>query len=125
MEVFFLTIEKKCLVCPLACDLQISINNENNYIVEGNKCNRGRDYALKELIEPSRVITSSVLLQNNPMSRLPVKSNGIIEEKLISQCMEIIKTFQVTAPVEKGQVIIPNILDTNVDIVAARRVNSL
>ena len=119
-------IEKKCLVCPLGCDLKIiKDNNNNDYTIKGNKCNRGKDFAIKEVTEPSRIITSRVLLKNGPMSRLPVKSNGIIRESLIEKCMEIIKETGVVAPVEKDQIIIPNILNSGVDIVAARRVNSL
>ena len=119
-------IEKKCLVCPIECNLKIIKNEDiNNYTIEGNKCNRGKDFAIKELTEPSRIITSRVLLKNGPMSRLPVKSKGIIPEALIEECMEIIKTTEVIAPVYKDQVIIPNILGTGIDIVAARRVNKL
>ena len=59
------------------------------------------------------------------MSRLPVKTNGVIPENLVDKCMDIIKTTEVSAPVEKGQIIIKNILDTGVDVIAARKVNSL
>ena len=75
--------------------------------------------------EPSRILTSRVLLENGPMSRLPVKTTGIIPEDLVDQCMEIIKVTKVSAPVKKGQVIIKDILGTGVDVVAARRVNKL
>lgn len=117
-------INKKCMVCPLGCQLKI-IKDESlefPYSVEGNKCNRGKEYALKEVLEPSRVITSRVLLKNGPMGRLPVKTSGVIPEKLIDECMEIIKSTEVSAPIENGDIIIKNILNTGVDVVAARKV---
>lgn len=118
------TIEKICKVCPIGCELKIKIDPENpsNYLVEGNRCNRGKEFGLKEVLEPSRVLTSRVLLKNGPMGRLPVKTNGVIPENLVDECMEIIKITEVSAPVKKGQIIIENILNTGVDVVAARRV---
>ena len=117
-------IEKKCKVCPVGCNLKI-IKDEtlsSKYSVEGNRCNRGKEYGINEVLEPSRVLTSRVLLSNGPMGRLPVKTNGVIPENLVDECMEIIKVTEVSAPVEKGDIIIENILGTGVDVVAARRV---
>ncbi len=120
-------IEKKCKVCPVGCNLKIIQNNTNpsTYTVEGNSCNRGKEFGIKEVLEPSRVLTSRVLLKNGPMSRLPVKTNGVISENLVDKCMEIIKITEISAPVEKGQIIIENILDTGVDVIAARKVNRI
>lgn len=120
-------IEKKCKVCPVGCNLKIIKDTtlDSEYSVEGNRCNRGKEYGVNEILEPSRVLTSRVLLNNGPMGRLPVKTNGVIPENLVDECMEIIKVTEVSAPVEKGDIIIENILGTGVDVVAARRVNRL
>ncbi len=118
-------IEKKCKVCPVGCNLKIVKDDDSQFSVVGNRCNRGKEYGIKEVLEPSRVLTSRVLLKNGPMSRLPVKTNGVIPENLVDECMEIIKVTEVSAPIEKGDIIIESILGTGVDVVAARRVNSL
>lgn len=117
-------IDKTCKVCTMACELKIARdeNNPSSYIVKGNRCNRGKEFGIKEILEPSRVLTSRVLLKHGPMGRLPVKTNGVIPENLVDKCMEIIKTTEVSAPIEKGQIIIENILNTGIDVVAARRV---
>ena len=117
----------KCKVCPVGCNLKI-IEDEAvspSYTVEGNQCGRGKDYGIKEILEPSRIITSRVLLDNGPMSRLPVKTTDIIPHNLVDKCMEIIKETRVSAPVNKGDIIIKDILNTGVDLIAARKVNSL
>lgn len=121
------TIEKQCKVCPVSCQLKIieDTSNSSSYTVEGNRCNRGKEFGLKEVLEPSRVLTSRVLLKHGPMGRLPVKTNGVIPKELVDKCMEIIKNTEVEAPVIKDQIIIENILGTGVDVVAARRVNRL
>ncbi|MFA7410815.1 MAG: DUF1667 domain-containing protein [Tissierellaceae bacterium] len=118
-------VEKKCLVCPLGCILKIEGNGPSDYIVQGNKCPRGKDFAFKEIVEPSRVLTSRVMLKGGPMSRLPVRTDDIIPQYLVDSCMEIIRSTEVTAPVNKGQIIIENILNTKVNVVAARKVNKL
>lgn len=119
-------INKKCRVCPIGCELKIIKNEQqSSYSVEGNKCNRGKEYGINEVSQPSRMLTSRVLLKNGPMSRLPVKTNGIVPESLVDKCMEIIRTTEVSAPVEKDQIIIKNIFDTGIDVVAARKVNHL
>lgn len=119
-------INRKCKVCPIGCELKIiKDEQQSSYLVEGSKCNRGKEYGLNEVTQPSRMLTSRVLLKNGPMSRLPVKTNGIIPESLVDECMDIIKSTEITAPVEKEQIIIENILDTGIDVVAARKVNHL
>lgn len=120
-------LEKKCKVCPVGCNLIIKEDKSSpsNYIVEGNRCNRGKEFGIKEVKEPSRVLTSRVLLENGPMNRLPVKTTDIIPEDLVDECMEIIKETKISAPVKKGQIIIKDILGTGVDVVAARKVNKL
>lgn len=121
------TINIKCKVCPIGCELIVIKNkiNPSSSQVEGNKCNRGKEYALKEISEPSRVLTSRVLLEHGPMSRLPVKTNGVIPSHLVDQSMDIIRETKVSAPVTKGDIIIKNILNTGVDLIAARKVNKL
>ena len=118
---------KKCSVCPVGCDLNIIKDKSDHslYKVEGNRCGRGQGYGIKTILEPSRVLTSRALLKDGPMSRVPVKTNGVIPEYLVDQCMEIIKTTVVSAPINTGDIIIKNILDTGVDLIAARKVNKL
>lgn len=120
-------IKMKCKVCPMECNLTVKKNKTtpSTYEIEGNKCNRGKDYALKELLHPSRVLTSRVLLENGPMSRLPVKTNGVIPSHLVNEVMEIIKKTKISAPIIKGDIIIKNILNTGIDLIAARKVNRL
>lgn len=120
-------MKKKCKVCPVGCNLEIieDKTREDGYIVKGNKCNRGSEYAIKEILEPSRVLTSRVLLKDGPMGRVPVKTNGVIPSNLADEAMEIIRKTTAYAPLKKGDIIIENLLDTGVDLIAARRINKL
>lgn len=57
------------------------------------------------------------------MSRVPVKSTDLIPSEKVDEVMEIIKNTVVYAPVNKGEIVIKNILNTGVDIVTQRKVN--
>lgn len=112
----------QCKVCNLSCNLQIE-KIDKQYKVTGNRCNRGKEFGLKEIEEPDRIITGRALLKNGPMSRVPVKSTDLIPSEKVDEVMEIIKNTVVYAPVNKGEIVIKNILNTGVDIVTQRKVN--
>ena len=107
-----------CIVCPEGCNLEIDVNDD--YAVKGAKCNRGSDYGRQELINPQRMVTSTVYIENGVYSRLPVKTSTAIPKYLIYKCMDEINKVRVTSPVKLGDVIIHNVLNTGVDIVACR-----
>ncbi len=111
-----------CIVCPLGCRLNIvkDDSQEKGYLIQGNKCQRGLDYAIEEMINPTRMLPTTVAIKGAILNRLPVRTAKPIPKELIMPCMEIIARVQVEAPVRLGDVVIENILDTGVDIVASR-----
>lgn len=114
--------ELVCIVCPRGCRLTLvkDENAERGYIVTGNACPRGTDYGIKELTNPTRVVTSTVKIKNYFLNRLPVKTNGAIPKEKIFECMKIINSVELEAPIKVGQVIIENILGTGVDLVTCK-----
>ncbi|WP_352419769.1 DUF1667 domain-containing protein [Proteiniborus sp.] len=111
-----------CIVCPLGCKLKVikDDTSQTGYTVEGNRCFRGADYGVKELTNPTRVLTTTVIMSDAPVKRLPVRTSGAIPKHLIRQAMDIINKVEVKAPIQVGQIIIKNILDTGVDVVASK-----
>lgn len=115
--------EMICIVCPMGCRIEIMKNN-GHYMVTGNKCPRGQEYGIKELTNPTRVITSTVKLKNGILKRLPVKTNQPIPKDKIHQCMRVLDGVEITSPVEAGQIIVEDILGTGAHIVATRNMCS-
>ncbi len=111
-----------CIVCPMGCKLKVTKTgkSEAEYTVEGNKCFRGADYGVKEMTNPTRALTTTVIISDAPVKRLPVRTSGAIPKHMIKQAMELINKVEVKAPVKVGQVVIKNILDTGVDIISSR-----
>ncbi|SKC55266.1 DUF1667 domain-containing protein [Maledivibacter halophilus] len=108
-----------CIVCPVGCHIEIS-KDKDSYVVTGNKCPRGETYAIKELTNPTRVLTTTVKIKGGKLNRLPVKTKESIPKEKIYECMKVINSIEIEAPVSMGDVIIKEILDTDVDVVAAR-----
>lgn len=107
-----------CIVCPKGCRLQV--DEEHGYAVSGNSCPRGAEYGKNELLHPTRVLTSTVCIQGGLHRRLPVKTTAPIPKELIFEAMDALNGVRLTAPVHLGQVVIPNLLGTGVDVVATR-----
>lgn len=111
-----------CIVCPIGCRLTVT-EDENEplgYKVTGNTCNRGIDYGIKELTNPTRVLTSTVKITKAHLKRLPVRTNGAIPKDKIFECMKVINSLALEAPVKVGQVILENILGTGIDLIATK-----
>ncbi len=106
-----------CIVCPNGCRLTVSDDGEK---VTGAQCPRGIVYGKKEVTNPTRVVTSTVRIKGAIHSRLPVKTHGDIDKKLIFKAMRLLDDVEVQHPVKRGDVILPNVLGTGVDIIASR-----
>lgn len=108
-----------CICCPKGCYLKVNID-ENT--VTGNSCERGAEYGINEVTNPVRIITSTVKVENGESPVVPVKTKKPIPKALNFKCMEEIDKCMVKAPVKIGDIIIENILETGVDIVATKNV---
>lgn len=113
-----------CISCPLGCNLKVTLDGENIQ-VEGNTCKNGEKYGIEEVTNPKRVIPSTVVLKNGKLPRLPVKTADAVPKKLIFDIMKEINNVVAEAPIKMGDIIIENVLDTGVDVVASRSIDSV
>jgi CxxC motif-containing protein len=111
-----------CINCPVGCRLTVikDDSSDSGYRIYGNMCPRGVEYGIKESTNPTRIVTSTVKIKGAFLKRLPVKTDGAIPKGLNFKCMEEINRVVVEAPVKIGQVIIENVLDIGIDVVATR-----
>lgn len=107
-----------CTVCPRGCYLQV--DQVNNYAVTGNSCQRGISYGQSELKHPVRILTSTVRIKGAIIPRLSVKTDRPLEKKLIPDCMKLLNRISVDAPIYIGEVIISNIFNSGINIVATK-----
>ncbi len=107
-----------CIVCPMGCDITVTLENGEVVDIKGNTCPRGAEYAKNECTNPVRTITTTVMCGNGkPVS---VKTNLPIPKDKIFECMKIINSVRADIPVFAGDVIIKNIADCGADIIATQ-----
>lgn len=117
--------EKKliCISCPMGCDLTVKTDANEIVSVTGNTCKRGEVYAKKELTNPTRIVTSTVRVEGGNADMVSVKTKEDIPKGKIFEILKDIKSVTVHAPINIGDVIISNISDTGVDIIATKQVD--
>ena len=119
--------ELVCIVCPRGCRLTLIPDEvqQGVYKVIGSGCNRGIDYGVKELVNPTRVITSTVKIKGSIMRRLPVRTKGDIPKSKVFECMKLLNDIEVYAPIKVGDIIVENILDTGLDLIATKSMDKV
>ncbi len=105
-----------CIMCPVGC--HVTIDDELN--VDGNKCPRGKLYAIEEMTCPKRILTTTVKTDSKSMPRLSVKTDKPIEKTLLFEALEKLNHITVKKNVKIVDVIVKHILDTDVDIIATK-----
>ena len=109
-----------CIGCPMGCRLEVE--EEEGHIVEvrGFTCKRGEEYAKQEHVEPRRMVTTTVRVENGRWAKLPVKTTEAIPKERIMELCERLRKVKVKAPIHMGDTILSNALDTGIDVVASR-----
>ena len=108
-----------CIVCPRGCQLNIDDNN----VVTGNFCPRGKNYAISEITTPTRIVTSTMKVLNSNEVRVPVKTSKPIKKDLMFEIMDKINSKLVYAPIKIGDILIENVDGDNTDIIATKNID--
>lgn len=108
-----------CTVCPMGCHITVEGEGDNVTSVTGHTCKRGEQYATAEFAHPVRILTTTVKTDSKKVPVIAVRSEKPVPKEKIMDCMEVIRQCQVKAPVHTYDVLIENICDTGINIVAA------
>ena len=65
----------------------------------------------------------AVKLEGGALRRCPVRTNGAIPKGKIFEAMDEINAVTLTAPVKIGQVVIPDLLGTGIDLIVTRSID--
>lgn len=114
------SIDVICTNCPMGCKITLKIGEKSGEVlgIEGNKCKQGKQYALAEFKNPVRVLTATVRTTSLKNPLLPVRTNKPITKDKMKEMMYILARIKVKPPIEAGQIIQSNIMDTDVDLIA-------
>lgn len=114
--------ELTCIGCPMGCQLTAVMDGSRVTEVTGNTCPRGDAYARKECTHPARTVTGTVRVTGGLLPVVSVRTRGDVPKERVLDVARVLCRVHLTAPVHAGDVVIPNVLGTGVDVVATRSV---
>lgn len=110
--------ELTCINCPLGCLLTVELDGDEIKNISGYTCPRGKNYAEKEVVNPMRIVTSTVKVEGGKRERVSCKTAHDIPKSKIDDVMREINAAVAQAPVVIGEVLIRDVAGTGVDVVA-------
>jgi len=114
-------VEEKiiCIGCPLGCETTLKIDDQGEVIkITGYKCKEGRQYVLEEYRSPVRVLTATVLTQNSIRPLFPVRTSRPLLKTQLKEAAKVLAGVKVKPPIRVGQIILPNLMNTGVNVIA-------
>jgi len=114
-------MEKKlvCIVCPVGCRLTVT-GRPDDLAVSGEGCKKGVAYAIDEISNPQRMVCTTARITGGIHSVIPVKTDRAIPDKYKLEVVKAVKDLVLKSPVRVGDIIIPDLFGTGVNLVAER-----
>jgi len=114
--------EMICIGCPMGCYLTVDYDKAKVRDVSGNLCKVGVEYAEKEILNPERILTTSVKVRNGNLPLVSVRTDKSIPKSRIFEAMNLLANVEVEAPIKIHEPIIQNIF-AGVNIVATKNIS--
>ena len=111
-----------CINCPMGCALTVEMDGNEVVNISRNTCKRGEVYAQKEVSNPTRIVTSTVRVNGGKSDMVSVKTKEDIPKGKIFDCVKALKNVEIQAPIRIGDVIVSNIADTGIDVIATKNI---
>ena len=130
-----------CIACPMGCRVTVSVsvsvtepvtgtssaaperdtddtnNDTDNFSVTGNRCSKGRDYAVKEYTAPERVLTTTMASIFPDMPVVSVKTDRPVPLGDLFAYMETVKGMALLKRLKPGDRAAKNLLGKGVDLI--------
>ena len=111
-----------CVACPMGCEMTATVEDGKVTGLTGHACKRGWAYAEAEVQNPTRGFHSTLKVEGGDVPLVSVKSAGPVPKAKLMACAEATRQITVTAPVAVGDILLPNVAGTGIDLVATTRV---
>ena len=120
-----MAVEKRhfvCVVCPIGCEIDVVYDGGKIISMEGNKCEKSEEFVTQELIEPMRILTTTVRIQGARWSVIPVRSDKAVPKRLFPRIIKQLRRIRLQAPVNMLDVVAKDIVGTGDNIIATRTI---
>lgn len=116
--------EYTCILCPRGCRLtaekQTDSLGKETILVSGNACPRGEQYAISEMTNPMRTVTTSVYAEGGEVPVVSAKTSAPVPKRQVGDVLEAAAKLRVKAPIAVGDVLIERVAGTESNLVATR-----
>ncbi len=106
-----------CIECPRGCRLAVELE-AGQAKVSGHACPKGAVYGAKEVVAPTRSLTTTVAVEGSPRRRLPVRSSAELPLGRLLEAMAALDPVIVRPPLRRGDVVLGDLLGLGVDMLA-------
>jgi CxxC motif-containing protein len=120
---FLKTVPVTCILCPDSCLVRV-FSEGGELRAEGARCAKGTKYAIKEVTDPRRTFTSSVMVLGGDEPVCPVRSTKPIRKDDWRKARKIVGETSVRAPVRRGATISRDFLERGIDLIASMSVGA-
>lgn len=105
-----------CIVCPNGCRIQCK-ESDGQIVCNGQKCLRGKEYAIAELTHPMRSLTTSVKTVFPDAPVVSVRTRGEIEKSKLIDVAKTLGQIIVDQRIKIGDIVAENICDTGINVI--------
>lgn len=109
-----------CVVCPIGCEIDVVHDGSKIISMEGDKCQKSAEFVTQELIEPMRILTTTVRIKGARLPVIPVRTDRPVPKRLFPRIMKQLRRIELQAPVSMLDVVAADILHTGANIIATR-----
>jgi CxxC motif-containing protein len=92
-----------CICCPNGCALFPEQGGDGTLQIKGALCPRGISYAIGELNDPIRTLTTTVRIDNARYPLLPVRSREPVKKGELPRFVKELRDVRLTAPIRCGE----------------------
>lgn len=117
------THEVVCILCPVGCKITVEIKDGEVVKIENAGCKRGIEYSLKEIESPVRDFFTTVRVVGGRTPVVSVRSTEPVPKSMLMPCAAELAKMVIPAPVGIGDIIVKNMLNLSVDMVATKDVD--
>ncbi|MBN2543078.1 DUF1667 domain-containing protein [bacterium] len=111
-----------CILCPNCCELDVSYEGKEILSIENDRCPRGLEYASEELFNPARTLITTVPIKSRNWKTVSVRTTKPVPKSRIFDVYDEVKKIRLRAPINRGDIIIENVLGFGADVIATRTV---
>jgi CxxC motif-containing protein len=114
-----------CILCPNGCEVEAEYEDGQAVSVLGCGCPRGKTYVTQELLDPRRMIATSVRVVGGALPLASVRLTNAVPKNRIFDVMREMNRQVLNAPVKIGDVVVKNILGLGSDVIVTKNVDKL